>query len=600
MSLILSSQSLAKSFSSRPLFTDISIGIADNDQVGMIGPNGSGKSTLLKILAGLETPDDGEVAVTRNTRICYLPQEDVFEEDSSVHDILVAALKKHHLEDYEKELEALTLADQAGFNDPYKKAKNLSGGWRKRLAICRQLIQKPDLLLMDEPTNHLDIEGILWLEEILKKNRSAYLIISHDRYFLEHISKRVIELNRRYPEGHFSAKGSYSDFLEARENFFAGQLRNQQTLENRVRREVEWLRRGPPARTTKSSARIKQAHQLIDNLEEIKYRNNQVGRVKIDFTGSDRKAKKLLAAENLEMSRGGKLLFKNLNLLLSPGMKLGLLGLNGSGKSTLIKTLIGSLKPQVGTIERAEHLRIVFFDQNRETLDNTLTLRRALVPHGDQVTYQGKPVHIVSWAKKFLFQPEQLEVPIKDLSGGERARILIANLMQKEADLLILDEPTNDLDIPTLEVLEESLQDFQGAMLLVTHDRYMLDRVATHLLALDGKGGAEFFADYAQWEQAQKEEKDTPKSDKPQLATSQVSPPAKKLSYKEQKELQQMEATILKAEEQVKFYEEEMQNPKVVANPTELNKICLQLKEAQEKVETLYKRWAELGEKKIT
>jgi len=512
MPLIISSQNLSKSFSSRPLFTNISLGISDNDRVGMIGPNGSGKSTLLKLLAGIETPDEGEIAVSRNSRISYLPQEDMFSVENTIHEILLSAIDDTHLEDYEKEVEVAIMLDKVGFENPDQKAKKLSGGWRKRLAIACQLIKKPDLLLMDEPTNHLDLEGILWLEKLLKSSHLgespfAYLVISHDRTFLESVSSRVIELNRRYPEGHFNATGSYSDFLVARDDFLQGQKQHQESLENIVRREIEWLRRGPKARTTKANYRIKEANQMIQNLDEVRYRNAQTSTVKIDFTSSDRKTKKLLIAENLKKSMGGHLLFEKLDLILSPGIKLGLLGLNGSGKTTLLKILRGQLAPDAGKVECAEHLRTVFFDQNRESLDNSLTLRRALTPHGDQVVYRDKPMHIISWAKKFLFQPEQLDTSIKKLSGGERARILIARLMQEPADLLILDEPTNDLDIPTLEVLEESLAEFPGALVLVTHDRYMLDRVSTHLLALDGKGNTEFFADYAQWEMAQEENK---------------------------------------------------------------------------------------------
>lgn len=499
MAIIISAQGLYKSFGVRPLFKNISIGISEGDRIGLIGPNGSGKSILLKILAGLESYDDGELAVSKSFRIAYIPQEEFFEEGATVHSVLISSFTDSHLEDYEKEIEALMICDRLGFDNPEQLAKNLSGGWKKRLAIAKQLILKPDLLLMDEPTNHLDLEGILWLESYLKEAPFAYFVISHDRYFLEHVSNRIIEINKRYPEGHFNSQGSYSDFLEKSEEFHLGQAQHKEALANRVRREVEWLRRGPLARTTKAAARIKGAHQLIEDLAEVKYRS-QVQKVRIDFTTSDRRTKKLVLAEGISKARGGKPLFSGLDLLLSPGTRLGLLGPNGSGKSTLLQIMKGSLQVDGGTIERADHLKVVYFDQTREQLDNNLTLKKALSPDGDQVIYRGKPVHVATWAKHFLFNAEQLGTQLKDLSGGERARILIARLMQQDADLLILDEPTNDLDIPTLEVLEESLLDFPGALVLVTHDRYMLDHVSNQLLALDGKGGAEYYADYAQWE----------------------------------------------------------------------------------------------------
>lgn len=596
MTLIISCQNLSKSYGARPLFQGISLGISDGDRIGMIGPNGSGKSTLLRILASFESTDQGEISINKNSRICYLPQEDVFPGEQTVHQALLTALTSQKSEDYEKEIQVAMMASQVGFDNDQKKIKTLSGGWRKRLAIACQLIQSPDLLLLDEPTNHLDLEGILWLEKLLKSSSFAYLAISHDRYFLENISTRIMELNRRYPDGHFSTVGTYSDFLNQREIFFAGQLQHQESLENKVRREIEWLRRGPKARTTKAHSRIKEAHQLIENLDEVKYRNSQKNQVGIDFNASERNTKKLLHAENISKSLGGKKLFSHLNLKLSPGIKLGLLGLNGSGKTTLIKVLMGQIKSDSGVIERAEHLRISFFDQNRIHLNNDDTLKQALAPHSDQVIYRDKPIHVVTWARRFLFQTEQLSMPIRELSGGERARILIARIMQEPADLLILDEPTNDLDIPTLEVLEESLSDFPGALVLVTHDRYMLDRISTHLLALDGKGGANFFSDYSQWEAAQNQPKQSKKNSAPTPKTT-PSQTTKKLSYREQREFDKIEMEILQAEEAVATWQKKISTPDVSANPNKLSEACASLQETQNRVEKLYHRWAELESK---
>lgn len=599
MSLILSCRDLSKSFGAHPLFQNVSLGISRGDRVGMIGPNGAGKSTFLKIMAGLESPDTGEVAAMRGARIGYLPQEDRFQEDQSARAALVSALQGHPGEDYEKDIEADRLLDEMEFVNPDAAVSALSGGWRKRLAIACRIIRKPDILLMDEPTNHLDIEGILWLEGLLKNARFACLAVSHDRYFLEAVSTRVVEINGRYPDGCFAAEGAYGDFLLRRAEFFERQAKLEDVLANKARREVEWLRRGPKARTTKAEARITEAHRLIGELEDVRGRNSSTKSVRIDFTSSERKTKRLLVAEGLEKSLGGRTLFRNLDLVLSPGIRLGLLGLNGSGKTTLLKALTGAIEPDAGKIERAERLRAVFFDQKREQLDETQTLKRALTPYGDQVVYRDRAMHVATWARKFLFQTEQLNMTVSELSGGERARILIAKLMQQPADLLILDEPTNDLDIPTLEVLEESLTDFPGAIVLVTHDRYMLDRISTHLLALDGRGGAEFYADYAQWETAQAESKTAKPTEKPKSAQESPITPLKpkKLSFKERFEIDHMEETILKAEEALAGAQVAMSDPTVMSDPVRLQEVCARLKDAQERVDGLYARWEELDGK---
>ncbi|MDO8527285.1 MAG: ABC-F family ATP-binding cassette domain-containing protein [Deltaproteobacteria bacterium] len=581
MSYLISCQNITKSFGAKPLISDLTFGISDNDHIGMIGPNGSGKSTLLKILAGLEEADKGDVARSKNLRLAYLSQQDPFTGNETIQSALMEALKDFHYEDYERETEIAIMMSKVGFDNPDTLVKTLSGGWKKRLTIACQLIRKPDLLLLDEPTNHLDVEGILWLEKILAKARFAYLVVSHDRFFLQNISSRVIELNRRYPEGHFSAVGKYAEFLVKREEFFANQLKQQQTLSNVVKREIEWLRRGPPARTTKASARIKGAHAMIEDLGEMKSRNAQTRTAAIDFAASERGTKRLLVAKDLKIVRGDRTLVENLTLTLGPGMRLGLLGLNGSGKTSLIQTLVGNLPPAGGSLEHAPHLRTVFLDQNRVGLKDSLTLKQALSPQGDQIIYRDRAIHVVSWAKRFLFEPDQLSLPIGSLSGGERARILIARMMQQSADLLILDEPTNDLDIPTLEVLEESLVDFPGALLLVTHDRYLLNRVSTHLLALDGKGEAEFYADYGQWEAAQEVGlKASFKEKTVKVSEKAESNKPRRLTYKEQKEWDEMEKKILEKEQLM----EKCQNENDYTG----------LKTAQDLLETLYKRWAEL------
>ncbi len=324
--------------------------------------------------------------------------------------------------------------------------------------------------------------------------------------------------------------------------------------------------------------------------------------MRIDFTSSQRQANKLVVLKKIEKSLGERKLISGLSLILSPGTKLGLLGQNGSGKTTFLRLLTGELEPDSGTIERAEKLRVVYFDQSREQLDKEATLRRALAPTGDTVWFRDRSEHVASWAKRFLFKPEQLEMPVKSLSGGEQARILIANLMLRPADILLLDEPTNDLDIPSLEVLEESLSDFPGAIVLITHDRYMLRRLSTDILGLDGKGGAELFTDYTQWQNAQDDarsaEADARKADSGKgAAKKETLKSSKRLSYKEQLEFDGMEAAILEGESIVQGLLKDLESPEVAGDPKVLMERCHDLADAQAKVDGFYARWAELEEK---
>lgn len=594
-SVLLSCEAISKAYDSQSLFTGLSFGLREGDRVGLVGPNGSGKSTFLKILAGLEEPDSGTRAVRRLTRIGYVPQEPEFPPDHTVEELLYAALSADTFDDFDKAGQIAVTLGRAGFTEFHQRAGALSGGWKKRLAIARELVKVPDVLLLDEPTNHLDVEGILWLESLLQVESLACVIISHDRYFLENVATRMLELNRIYPHGLFETDGRYSEFLAQRDEALHNQAAYQESLANMVRRELDWLRHGAKARTTKAQARIKEAGRRIQELEDIKTRTRQ-GIAEIDFTSSDRQSKKLLVARQLTKSFGQKLVLNGVDLTLTPGTRLGLIGPNGSGKTTLLRLLIGMIKPDGGEIERAEDLQIVYFDQSRETLDQSLSLKRALVPEGDTVIYRGRPIHVVSWAKRFLFRPDQLELPLHRLSGGEQARVLIARLMLQPADVLILDEPTNDLDIPTLEVLEESLVDFPGGLVLVTHDRFLLDRVATILLTLDATGHGVFFADYAQWEASRNSiAPETPSpTPKPSSRESRRTP---QLSSREKQELAGMEKQILAAEEMLVARQQALDDPAVASDPAAVQERYEALTAARAAVDALYARWAELEEK---
>jgi ATP-binding cassette subfamily F protein uup len=600
MTVLLSVQGLIKGYGPRPLFTDLSLELRAGERVGLIGPNGSGKSTLLRLLAGREEPDAGTRALRRGARLGYLAQDDTFAAGQSVREVVIAALREEPIEDHERETRAAITLTQVGFADPDQSAGTLSGGWRKRLALARELARRPDLLLLDEPTNHLDLPGIVWLERLLRDAPFGYVVATHDRAFLRAAVDDVIEINRIYPGGYFRSAGSYDVFTERREEFLEAQARQMESVANQVRRETEWLGRKAAARTRKAGFRIDAADRRREELSELKYRTAAAGSAGIDFAATGRQTRKLLAATGITKSLGGRPLFAGIDVMLSPGTKLGLLGPNGSGKSSLLRVLADELPPDSGTIVRAEGLRTVMFEQGRAALDPAVTLRRALCPNGDTVMWRDRALHVAAWAKQFLFGTEQLDVPVGSLSGGEQARVRMAQLMLRPADLLLLDEPTNDLDIPALEVLEDSLAEFPGAMVLVSHDRELMDRLCTEVVGLDGRGGAARYGSITQWLTAYSLEKSDTRIPKPTAETTRRPAPAaakpRKLSYREQQEWQQMESAILTAEEAVAERQADVERA-ATAGHVALADACQALQEAQHSVERLYVRWQELEAK---
>ena len=584
----ITTHSISKSFGSRPLFTDISFSFSPNEKLGLIGPNGSGKSTLLKILADIEYPDSGDVSWKRGTSLTYLPQEDIFNPNKTVAELLFADLPTD-LEKWERAKRVDEIRALVEFDDLQQQVGQLSGGWRKRLAIGQALLRNPDVLLMDEPTNHLDLEGILWLEKLLKSAKFAFILVSHDRFFLENVTNRIVELDRRYINGYLKVEGNYSVFIERRARYIAQQTRQELTLSNTVRREIEWLRRGPKARTTKARFRRDSANQLIDDLAEVKYRNTLKRSARIDFDATERKTKILLAGKKLTKSRSGNLLFQNLDLTLSPQKCIGIMGRNGSGKSTLIDILNGSLQPDSGYIKRADAVKIVKFDQNRYLADESHSLQQALVDSGDSVIYRGKTIHILSWAKRFLFKPEQLELPVAQLSGGEKARILLANLMLKPAEILLLDEPTNDLDIPTLEVLEENLREFPGAIVLISHDRFLIDRLCDELIYLGSGGEVKYFADYNQLYRYQLS-RQPEKSKEAPLGLQKLS----QIKREIQKDISRIEKKIHLVEEKQAALKNEMNDPRNISNAGKLAELFAELRQTEDILEKLYSDWEKL------
>ncbi len=599
---IVTAQGLSKRYGAEPLFQDISFTVSERERIGLIGPNGSGKSTLLEILYGRVLPDTGEVAIRKRTRLSCVMQNSEFAEGATIRSVIEGSLERAGVPRKERAARMAEPLGRAGFTELETSTGALSGGWRKRLAIVEGLVQSPDILLLDEPTNHLDLAGIDWLESILQNASFACVVVSHDRYFLENVATSVVELARMYGNGFLRVAGNYSTFLEAKEEYLHAQRKRQESLENRVHTEIEWLRRGPKARTTKSKARIDTAREMIGELADLNARTRTAS-AKIDFSSTDRQTKRLIAMEGLTYEIGGRTLFQGIDFAVTSGMRVGLVGPNGSGKTTLLRLLRGDIEPARGAIQKADSLRIVYFDQNRE-LDPNISLRRALAPDSDSVIYQDRVIHVASWATKFLFDPEHLNQPVGKLSGGERARVLIAQLMLQPADVLLLDEPTNDLDIPTLEILEESLLEYRGALVLVTHDRYMLDRVSTIVLGLDGLGGAERFADYSQWDawqRSQQKGSENFSSGARRNSLPEVSQPAagkRKLSYHEVRELDTIEERIAEADKKLETGRVALEDPSVTGDPARLKLACLEMEEAQNTLDRLYARWAELEKKK--
>ena len=627
MASVLTALDLEKTFGTRTLFTGVGLSLEDRERLALIGPNGSGKSTLLKIIAGRETADNGKVTFRKGARVAYVAQADDFPEGSTIlsavtddlHAARRAGLVPHLHDDHEADLAAEMALGRAGFERLDQPTASLSGGQRKRLAISREMAKEPDVLLLDEPTNHLDVEGIECLEDVLRAGSFGSVVVTHDRMFLESIAPRIVELSRSYPKGTFSVAGNYSEFLRRKQEFMDGQAKQEQSLANQVREDLRWLSRGAKARRTKSKSRIDASFERIDELAELKARNAPAKAAGIEFGGTGRQTLKLLWAKAITKSFGEKRLFTDVDVVLSPGQVLGLLGPNGSGKTTLIRVLTGQIQPDPptpealraaaeavnmptgtpapGTIRRADGLRVIVFSQHRTELDPSQRLQEALSPHADAVIYRGRSVHIVTWARRFLFTNEQLKQPVRALSGGEQARIHIARLMLEPADVLILDEPTNDLDLASLEVLEESLEEFPGAIVLVTHDRAMLARLSTSILALDGLGGGRVFTDYDQWQKrdvaAPAARAAVPAASLPAVKVGKV-----KLHHNEQQELDGIEARIERTESEVKLLEARMNEPTVMADHREFGEVCRKLGELQKRVAGMYERWHELEAKK--
>lgn len=598
MSDLLICRNIEKSIGDRLLFTSVTYSVKEREKIGLIGPNGSGKSTFLKILAGILECDKGELVRAKNSRMVYIPQIEDINPELTVLEAGIEALKGDVGDDFEKETAVSVALGRIGFDDFSKKVADLSGGWLKRLSIARQVAREPDLLLLDEPTNHLDVEGIEWLEKYLASANFAYIVISHDRHFLEKCTTKTLEINTRYKDTYWGYEGSYNTFIEKKADYFSGEKQRASNLANKARIEDAWMKRGARARSTKQNARKNSAGALFEEVKDLQSRTREEKKISLDFETTDKKTKRLVVLHGVKKSYGDKKLIEGLDLTLVPGMRVGLLGSNGIGKSTLMNIIGGTLMPDAGKAVVSNGVKIIKFDQNRQLLDPNLKLREALTPAGsDIVEYRGENIHVASWAQKLRFRSDQLESPVRALSGGEQARVLMGQLMLQQADILLLDEPTNDLDIPSIEVLEESLMTFPGAVVLVTHDREMLSGVSNVLLGFEGEGVITPYVDYSQWKNRHKKKsKLMDETSKPKQSNDITPVKAKKttkLSYKDQREWDGMEQNILEKEMALEVLQ---QNPIDSKNLDAFQEYCNEMGVIQEEIEALYLRWSVLEE----
>lgn len=638
---ILSANDLRKQYGPRHILDGASLTLDEGEKIGIIGVNGSGKSTLLRILSGQDHSEGGTIALKRGAAVGYLPQDPPLDPTHTIRQEMEQAIAEHRqalhawagltnrlaeLGVGENSADLLRQLDQVqhriehlggfdlthrieqvltplGIVDLDRPILGLSGGQKKRVAIGKVLLQRPDLLLLDEPTNHLDADTVQWLEQELAMLPGALLLITHDRYFLDRVVTRMIEVR----EGKLvSYPGGYEAYLSARADELALAERAETRRQNLMRVELEWLRRGPKARTTKSQARIDRAEAMMD----VKGPSRPAG-PRLDFGESLRQGKTILRLEHIAKAYGPQVLFQDLNLDLTRGERIGILGPNGAGKTTLLKLIVGEVTPDSGVLTHGQNTVILYFDQTREALDPEKTIRDEVADQGDWVETAGKRVHIASWLEDFLFPPGSHITPIKALSGGERNRVLLAKLMKRRCNLLILDEPTNDLDLLTLQVLEAAISRFDGCVLTVTHDRYFLNRIATAILAFEGNGKViKYEGDYDTWRalKAQTDEREQATTRAKQEAEAararKLSPPPpesprkKRLTWAEERELERLPGQIESSEAELASLHERLSDPELYTRPQLARETQARLAELEANIAHLYQRWEILEEKR--
>lgn len=598
MATLISAYQLSKSFASKTLFQNISFAIENSEHIGLIGPNGAGKSTLLSLIAKEQAPDKGQISYANNLTLGYLKQKPVLDQDESIYDSLMNVTEDiYDADNMQLAFELISKMELDRFPEGTdKKVGELSGGWQKKVALARELMKRPNLLLLDEPTNHLDLESIVWLEEFLQKTTDiALLIVTHDRKFLQNTCQVIFDLDPQLPNGILRTNGPYTDHLESKMMLFDGQKRLEEKRRNTMTREKEWLARGPQARLTKQKARIDRAYDIIDEVKDLENKNAKRD-LNLDFGGNSKSPKKLIEATKISKSYSGRTLFRDFSAMIRPRHRYGLIGPNGSGKSTLLKSLIGRVPVDSGLVFVNDDIEISYFEQGKDQLDLTKSVLRVICPEGDYVHFQDQPVFARSYLSRFYFKSQQMDMPASQLSGGELSRLILAKLMLKQAHVLIMDEPTNDLDVETLEALSDCLSEFKGAVILVSHDRYFMDQNCDVIWSFDLLTNTILtFADTNQWEDWFKQNKKALKNS--ESKTLKVAPVRSGLGYKEKLEFERIESVIADEEALLKSLQKELSLPETQTNYAKLSELSKEISATESKVEKLFARWEELTQK---
>ena len=596
--MLLRLDSVSLAFGARPLLDAVELSVAAGERVALVGRNGEGKSSLLRLVAGLIPPDSGNVWRRPGLRRAWLAQDLDEAGDGSVRDIVAAGLQSPHDGDeswqqQQRLNETLARLDLDGAAD----FSALSGGWRRRALLARALVCEPQLLLLDEPTNHLDIEAIEWLETLLGSFGGALLFVSHDRTFIDHVATRIVDLDR----GHLSNwPGSYQTYTERKAAELAAQAQQQALFDKRLAQEEVWIRKGVEARRTRNEGRVWALYQMR---EQRRARRERIGRVNLTLQQAAQSGELVFEAERASVAFGERTVIRDLDVTIMRGDRIGIVGPNGAGKSTLIRLLLGEIEPRSGRVRRGTKLQPAYYDQQRAQLQLERSLMENVCDRGDQVVVNGQARHVSGYLRDFLFRDEQLRTPAAALSGGERNRLLLARLFVSPANLLVMDEPTNDLDIDTLELLEEMATDFSGTLLLVSHDRAFLDHVVTSLLVLDGNGGVEeFVGGYSDWLRYRSERAAAARA--MPAAASRAAPAAVaakrngRLGYMEQREFAALPATIEQLEAEQVELTRVVNDPQFYAGDAAAVQGRLQqLQQLAARIETAYARWAALEDK---
>jgi len=598
--VLLRFDNVSLAFGSRPLLDHVSLLVDEGERVCLVGRNGEGKSSLLRLVAGLATPDDGTIWSRPGARIAMLTQDLDTVADACVRDIVEGGLPADSGEVWETTPRIDAVMSRLRLNGAAQFA-SLSGGWRRRALLGRALVGDPDVLLLDEPTNHLDIAAIEWLEDAMLSFRGALLFVSHDRAFVNRLATRVVELDR----GHLSSwPGNYDDFVTRKTLQLENEAKANADFDRKLAEEEVWIRKGVEARRTRNEGRVR---ALMAMRSERRARRERIGRAKFTVAEASESGKRVFEAERVSVSFDDHVVIRDLNLKIQRGDRVGIVGPNGGGKSTLLRLLMGELEPSTGKVIRGAHLEAAYYDQQRARLNLSASVQDNVNDGNTFVPIGGENRHVSGYLRDFLFRPDQLRTPASALSGGERNRLLLAKLFARPANLLVLDEPTNDLDLDTLELLEERVADFDGTLLLVSHDRAFLDRVVTSLLVLEGEGQVQEFiggwTDYANWRAARphtpappREPASSRQSETPGVhAKESTLPRSRRLSFKEQREFDSLPATIESLENDKSELERAVADPAFYQRPQdEVRRALTTLQSLGAEIDAAYARWAEL------